>query len=402
MASLRPHSRYSTYDSRSSTSSSHFSDPSSSIELNKLKSPLRPHSSSSRALVKSKPSDLSRTKSKPSNPGLATMVKKFMEKKSSTSSKSRAVNRTVLVIPSDAIAEDLKKTARKGASFSGLHKKLFGNENGSGKGATSFEKKKEVKALTEVKGNTRTLAMVLRSERELLCLNKEQEIEIAELKLMLQNKNREIEKLKDLCLNQREEIKSLKSAILFPDVMNSQLQELLEKQGSELKQAKQLIPTLQRQVTSLTGQLQCLAEDLAEVKADKHSERARFHCQGSSPRTPRYNDEHASNSLEFSSGDPTTPQSPDDMFLKDLNPCLTPYYALSKSKECEAMGYDSPDDDFLSETRVEIGFDPRMRKMSKSSDCCQNVDTGSAMARAARRSDESKCTNGKQMHHKLF
>ncbi|KAF5474960.1 hypothetical protein F2P56_006812 [Juglans regia] len=191
MASLRPHSRYSTYDSRSSTSSAHFSDPSSSIELNKLKSPLPPHSSS-RALVKSKPSDLSRTKSKPSNPGLATMVKKFMEKKSSSSSKSKAVNRTALVIPSDAIAEDLKKTARKGASFTGLHKKLFGNENGSGKGATSFEKKKEVKALTEVKGNTRTLAMVLRSERELLCLNKEHEIEIAELKLMLQNKNREV------------------------------------------------------------------------------------------------------------------------------------------------------------------------------------------------------------------
>lgn len=71
--------------------------------------------------------------------------------------------------------------------------------------------------------------------------------------------------MKDLCLKQREEIKSLKSAVLFPDVMNSQLHDLLEKQGSELKQAKQLIPSLQRQVTSLTGQLQCLAEDLAEV-----------------------------------------------------------------------------------------------------------------------------------------
>lgn len=75
----------------------------------------------------------------------------------------------------------------------------------------------------------------------------------------------QVEKLKDLCLKQREEIKSLKSAILFPDVMNSHLQDLLDKQGSELKQAKQLIPTLQKQVTSLTGQLQCLAEDLAEV-----------------------------------------------------------------------------------------------------------------------------------------
>lgn len=74
-----------------------------------------------------------------------------------------------------------------------------------------------------------------------------------------------MEKLKDLCLKQREEIKSLKNAVLFPDVMNPQLQEVLEKQSSELKQAKQLIPTLQRQVTSLTGQLKCLADDLAEV-----------------------------------------------------------------------------------------------------------------------------------------
>lgn len=48
--------------------------------------------------------------------------------------------------------------------------------------------------------------------------------------------------------------------------MNPQLQGVLEKQGSELKQAKQLIPNLQRQVTSLTGQLQSLAEDLAEVE----------------------------------------------------------------------------------------------------------------------------------------
>lgn len=68
-----------------------------------------------------------------------------------------------------------------------------------------------------------------------------------------------------MCLKQREEIKSLKNAVLFPDVMNSQLEKLLQKQGSELNQAKHLIPSLQKQVTSLTGQLHCLAEDLAEV-----------------------------------------------------------------------------------------------------------------------------------------
>lgn len=325
------------------------------------------------------------------------MVKKFMEKRSSE--KPKVVNRTALVIPSDTLAEDLKKTARKGTSFSGLQKKLFG------KGTTAFEedkKKKEVKALTEVKGNARTLAMVLRSERELLGLNKEQEIEIAELKRLLEEKNTEAEKLKDLCLKQREEIKALKSAILFPDVMNSQLQELLNKQGSELKQAKQLIPTLQRQVTSLTGQLQCLAEDLAEVKADKHSARGRFQWNGSSPTTPTYDHEQASNSLEFSSGDPTNPGSPDDMFLKDLNPCLTPCCAKTRSKEFKAMGYDSPEDEITFENNMEIGFDSRIRKMSRSSDCFQNANTGSTMARAARRSDESKCTYGKQMHHKFF
>ncbi|XP_011086257.1 uncharacterized protein LOC105168041 [Sesamum indicum] len=110
--------------------------------------------------------------------------------------------------------------------------------------------------------------MVLRSERELLSMNKEQEEQIAELKLLVEEKNREVEKLKDLCLKQREEIKCLKSAVFFPDVINSRLQELVEKQGSELKQAKQLIPSPQRQVTSLTGQLRCLAEDLAEVAFD--------------------------------------------------------------------------------------------------------------------------------------
>ena len=90
-----------------------------------------------------------------------------------------------MLIPSDLIAEDLKKNARRTTGFSALQKKLFG------KGTTSSEKK-EVKALTEVKGNTRTLAMVLRSERELLNMNKEMETEIAEMKLILEEKNKEV------------------------------------------------------------------------------------------------------------------------------------------------------------------------------------------------------------------
>ncbi|ONI09747.1 hypothetical protein PRUPE_4G006700 [Prunus persica] len=378
---MKPSSRYSSYDARSSTSS-HFSDPSSSTEL-KLPT-------SSRAVVKSKASD----------PNIATMMKKFMEKRST--SKAKPIKATGLMIPSDLIAGDLKNTARNGtgSNLTALGRKLFGK----GTGTTSSDKKKEVKALTEVKGNTRTLAMVLRSERELLNLNKEQEVEIAELKLMLEEKNREVDKLKDLCLKQREEIKSLKNAILFPDVMNSQLQEMLEKQGSELKQAKQVIPNLQRQVTSLTGQLQCLAEDLAEVKADKCSVRARFQRDDSSPRTPTYDDNEPSNSVEFSSGDPTSPGSPDDMFLKDLNPCLTPYYAKTKSKEFDEMGYDSPygHHESLSQNKMEFGFNFCAKKLSRSSDCSQKSEAESRIAQANRRLGDGRRTYGKQIHQRFI
>lgn len=148
--------------------------------------PLAANLLSSRALVKSKASDLARVKGKPSDQNLTAMVKKFMEKRSG--SKPKTVKQaTGLVIPSNLIAEDLKKTARKGTNFGGLHKKLF--EKGT---AEKKEKEKEVKALTEMKGNTRTLAMVLRSERELLSLNKEQELEVTELKLVLEEKYREV------------------------------------------------------------------------------------------------------------------------------------------------------------------------------------------------------------------
>lgn len=89
-----------------------------------------------------------------------------------------------MIIPSDLIAQDLKKDAKRVAGFSALQKKLFG------KGAS--EKKEKVKALTEVKNNTRTLAMVLRSERELLSINKEHEEQISLLKQMLEDRNKEV------------------------------------------------------------------------------------------------------------------------------------------------------------------------------------------------------------------
>ncbi|XP_030533327.1 uncharacterized protein LOC115742926 isoform X1 [Rhodamnia argentea] len=383
-ATFKAASRYSSYDSRSSTSSS------TELKQKPGKSPaLAPassSSSSSRALVRTKASDLP---SGAKNRNFADMVKKFMGKKSSSGAASRGkLGSANLVIPVDVIAEDLKKGAKSRNQLGVLPKKLFGG------GLEKKVKKESVKALTEVKGggiNARTLAMVLRGERELLSANKELEMEVAELKLMLEQKNREVEKLKDLCLSQRDEIKALKSAVLFPEVTNNELQEQLEKQGTELRQAKMIIPALQKQVTSLTGQLQCLADDLAEVKADTYSAKACFQHQiGSSPRTPIYNHEEAANSLQFSSSEATAPGSPDDLFLKDLNPCLTPNNGKTGSLEFkEELEYSSSRCVGFSDGNIgtfyEAGFNPCPRKLSKSSDCCQKPCTTNRMARAGRR-----------------
>ena len=84
----------------------------------------------------------------------------------------------------------LEETTRKGTSFKGLHKKLFGIGNETI--VFDSKKKKEVKALTKVKENTRTLAMVLRSERVFLGMNKELEMEISQLKFMLKEKSIEV------------------------------------------------------------------------------------------------------------------------------------------------------------------------------------------------------------------
>uniref|UniRef100_A0A453LTR1 Uncharacterized protein n=1 Tax=Aegilops tauschii subsp. strangulata TaxID=200361 RepID=A0A453LTR1_AEGTS len=92
--------------------------------------------------------------------------------------------KTLLPVPPAAVAAPAKNGS--GAKLPGLSRKLFQK-------APPEAKKK---ALTEVKNsgnaNTRTLAMVLRSERELLSQNKEQEDEIAALRLQLQQKDREV------------------------------------------------------------------------------------------------------------------------------------------------------------------------------------------------------------------
>lgn len=158
--------RYNSYDSRSSVTSSIQSDPSSSAEFK-----------SSKAIVRSKPSYLTKTAKHDANPGnLTCMMKKLMDMKKS----NPKTKRVELVIPHELKKLDTVRGGGGKGALGTLQRKLFGKE------------KEKVKALTEVKGNTRTLSMVLRSERELLSMNKDQEIEISELKFQLEEKNREV------------------------------------------------------------------------------------------------------------------------------------------------------------------------------------------------------------------
>lgn len=171
MASIRPATRY---NKSSSLNSSTKSDPSSSAEYSSSSRP------KSRALVAKKPDAAGHV-------NFSSMVKKLVE-----TNKAKNLDKgpkAAFVIASDLLAEDLKKGAKKSSGLSGLHKKLFKGSSGSGKKGDESSKK----ALTEVKSNTRTLAMVLRSERELLSMNKEQEEQIAQLKALLEEKNNEVD-----------------------------------------------------------------------------------------------------------------------------------------------------------------------------------------------------------------
>lgn len=171
MASIKPATRYTN-----SLNSSTKSNPSSSAEI-----------SVSRAITK---------KTTTNQINLSSMVKKLVDNK-----KAKNFNGdTKFIMAADFLAEDLKKNAKKGSGLSGLHKKLFKGSSGGTKRGDESSKK----ALTEVKGNTRTLAMVLRSERELLSLTKENEEQMAELKLLLEEKNREVKlDLLSIKFNQR-------------------------------------------------------------------------------------------------------------------------------------------------------------------------------------------------------
>lgn len=113
------------------------------------------------------------------------MVKRLMGKKS----KPEAA--TAAPIALQVARDDLKKAvagAGGGSNLSGLSKKLFQRSERQAKPAPT----EKTKALCEVKENTRTLGMVLRSERDLLNQNKAYEDEIAALRLVVEARDREV------------------------------------------------------------------------------------------------------------------------------------------------------------------------------------------------------------------
>ena len=76
-------------------------------------------------------------------------------------------------------------------------------------------------------------------------------VKIATLRLQLENKDREVERLKDLCMRQREEIRTLKYVILFLHV----------------EPEPELDRRLWDDISMLTDQIQCLAQELAQVRS---------------------------------------------------------------------------------------------------------------------------------------
>ncbi|XP_020591792.1 uncharacterized protein LOC110032485 [Phalaenopsis equestris] len=395
MAASKPSSRYAAVEPCSS-SSSRGPSPASRLKSTSKKLPSLKNLSSNSGSRRdpSHPTaavltadNSSRVLAKKNPLTFGTIVKNFMEKRSN--SKCGSAKGTELVIPPDTIAEDLKKATGKGSGsgFSSLHRKLF-NRSGS-------LDRTPKNALTEVNNNTRTLGMVLRSERELMSQNKEYEKVIADLRLLVEEKNLEVDKLKDLCLKQREEIKALKDAVLFPDVLNPQLQELFERQGSEFKEARKIIPCLQKQVSSLTGKIQCLAVDLAEVKADKYVAKNCFDRLANSPTTPEYEKEF-SDALEYNSCDP--------LRIDDINPCLTPCFSKVKSKGYREVGYNSPGRNrhFEDNSDLEVLTDSYGGMLSRSSEHYQKQSMGINSSRKICMSDESKWRFGKQKPQNLF
>jgi hypothetical protein len=183
MATIKPSSRYSSIDSHSlsasdlssSTSTSSFSNKKNINPIPGSKTRYKPSDPIVSAKGTTSQAIVGVKSTTPQGQNLGLLLRKLIDKRSTNQKKKGPP-----VLPPDLIAKEMKGAGKSsGSNMSAFSRKLF-------------QKGTEKKALTEVKNNTRTLAMVLRSERELLSQNKEYEEQISELRFLLEERNYEV------------------------------------------------------------------------------------------------------------------------------------------------------------------------------------------------------------------
>ncbi|KAH8973609.1 hypothetical protein BDL97_01G057300 [Sphagnum fallax] len=194
-----------------------------------------------------------------------------------------------------------RSTGKAEAKLSKIQKEILKKIAGGGgpMGAKQSLRKKEGASramrssidLSVAGRRARRLSQVLRSENAVLEQNQQYLKELQQLREQIAQKDQEVERLtsagmllKQLCTTQGEELKALKEA--FPALLKemSELRDTHGKQERESDTAQRVV-TLQDEISSLQGKIECLTADLKQARAvsSKLAERLdkteRFSCQ---------------------------------------------------------------------------------------------------------------------------
>ncbi|CAN5952198.1 unnamed protein product [Sphagnum jensenii] len=176
-----------------------------------------------------------------------------------------------------------RSTGKAEAKLSKIQKEILKKIAGGGgpMGAKQTLRKKEGASramrssidLSVAGRRARRLSQVLRSENAVLEQNQQYLKELQQLREQIAQKDQEVERLtsagmllKQLCTTQGEELKALKEA--FPALLKemSELRDTHGKQERESDTAQRVV-TLQDEISSLQGKIECLTADLKQARA---------------------------------------------------------------------------------------------------------------------------------------
>ncbi|CAK9189881.1 unnamed protein product [Sphagnum troendelagicum] len=194
-----------------------------------------------------------------------------------------------------------RSTGKAEAKLSKIQKEILKKIAGGGgpMGAKQTLRKKEGASramrssidLSVAGRRARRLSQVLRSENAVLEQNQQYLKELQQLREQIAQKDQEVERLtsagmlfKQLCTTQGEELKALKEA--FPALLKemSELRDTHGKQERESDTAQRVV-TLQDEISSLQGKIECLTADLKQARpvssklAERLDKTERFSCQ---------------------------------------------------------------------------------------------------------------------------